>query len=166
MRRWGEKFEVGDDQRVGVCWTGAAQDQRSLPLALLAPLAKVKKVRLYSLQVGPAASQARKPPMPLIDLTEDVRDFADTAALIANLDLIVSVDTAVAHLAGAMAKPVWTLLALDPGWLWTPGRLDSPWYPTMRLCRQGRAVDWRGVVKRVVEALKLAALKPSDFNKT
>jgi ADP-heptose:LPS heptosyltransferase len=84
----------------------------------------------------------------------DPHDFADTAALIANLDLILSIDTAVAHLAGAMGKPVWTLLKHLPAWPWLLERADSPWYPTMRLFRQASAGDWASVMERVAQALR------------
>jgi hypothetical protein len=92
--------------------------------------------------------------MELVDWTQELKDFADTAALIANLDLVIAVDTAVAHLAGAMGKPVWTLLPFVP-WRWLLGREDSPWYPSMRLFRQPRMGDWDSVVMRVVEELSL-----------
>ena len=119
-------------------------------------LAGVKGMTFYSLQKGEAAKEARNPPtgMRLVDLTGDIENFADTAALIANLDLVVSVDTAVAHLAGAMARPVWTLLPFVPDWRWMLGREDSPWYPTMRLFRQAKRGDWAGVVERVARELR------------
>jgi hypothetical protein len=82
-----------------------------------------------------------------------IRDFSDTAALIAQLDLVVSVDTAVAHLAGALGKPVWLLLPFAPDWRWLLDRNDSPWYPTMRVFRQSRPGDWKAVISRVREAL-------------
>jgi hypothetical protein len=91
--------------------------------------------------------------MDFVDWTEELHDFADTAALIANLDLVIAVDTAVVHLAGAMGKPVWTLLPFVPDWRWLLEREDSPWYPTMRLFRQSSWGDWDSVITRVVEAL-------------
>jgi ADP-heptose:LPS heptosyltransferase len=92
--------------------------------------------------------------MRLVDLSGELSDFAETAAAIQNLDLVISVDTAVAHLAGAMGRPVWTLLKLAPDWRWLLGREDSPWYPTMRLFRQERPGDWRAPVARLGEALR------------
>jgi ADP-heptose:LPS heptosyltransferase len=89
----------------------------------------------------------------VVDFTSDLKDFADTAAFIANLDLIVSVDTAVAHLAGAMGKQVWVLLPFIPDWRWLLDREDSPWYPTMRLFRQKRAGDWEEPIQRIVNEL-------------
>ena len=83
-----------------------------------------------------------------------LRDFADTAALIEAMDLVISIDTAVAHLAGALAKPVWIMLAFNPDWRWLLGREDSPWYPTARLFRQSKPGDWDGVVRDVAASLR------------
>jgi ADP-heptose:LPS heptosyltransferase len=87
--------------------------------------------------------------MRLVDYTEEIRDFSDTAALVANLDMVISIDTAVAHLAGALGKPVWTLLPFVPDWRWLLNRDDSPWYPTMRLFRQPSPGDWETVISRI-----------------
>src|SRR5208337_1118017 len=112
----------------------------SMPLARLAPLAEVPGVSLVSLQVGEAAGQL--PDSPLADVVHDwtaeLGDFAETAALIEALDLVISVDTAVVHLAGALGKPVWLLNRFDTCWRWLLGRDDSPWYPTLRQFRQPR----------------------------
>ena len=149
--------------KVGLVWAGRPQHHndrnRSLPLSSLAPLAQVKGVVFYSLQKGAAAAQAQNPPpgMELVDLSQEIKDFADTAALIENLDLVISVDTVVAHLAGALAKPVWTLLPLTPDWRWLLAREDSPWYPTMRLFRQGARGEWGSVIERVARELKARA---------
>jgi hypothetical protein len=112
-------------------------------------------VALFSLQKGPCAAdlQDEKDHLPVTDLTECLGDFADTAAAIARLDLVISVDTAVAHLAGALGKPVWVLLPFAPDWRWMLDREDSPWYPTARLFRQTRPGDWPGVFDRVGAAL-------------
>jgi hypothetical protein len=91
--------------------------------------------------------------MKLIDYTEEINDFSDTAAFIQNLDLVISVDTSVAHLAGALGKPVWTLLPFVPDWRWMLNREDSPWYPTMRLFRQPAPGDWGSVIERLKDAL-------------
>ena len=92
--------------------------------------------------------------MPFTDWTSELNDFEDTAALIANLDLVIAVDTAVAHLAGAMGKPVWMMIPFVPDWRWLLNRTDSPWYPTMRLFRQKSVGDWAGVIQAVADALQ------------
>jgi ADP-heptose:LPS heptosyltransferase len=96
------------------------------------------------------------PELVLTDLTASIGDFADTAALIASLDLTITVDTSVAHLAGAMGRPVWTLLTFAADWRWLANRSDSPWYPTMRLFRQQAPGDWPSLIGRLVT--ELAAL--------
>ena len=147
--------------KVGLAWAGSAtyknDRNRSIKLAKLAPLGQAPGVRYFSLQKGAAAAEAKTlpPGMELIDWTEELKDFADTAALIANLDLVIAVDTAVAHLAGGMRKPVWTLLPFAPEWRWLLQRQDSPWYPSMRLFRQSSIGDWDSVITRVAEALSL-----------
>ena len=139
---------------VGLAWAGRPSHlndrNRSIALASLGPLAQVPGIRVVSLQKGEAAAYARKVPtgMELIDWSEELNDFADTAALIANLDLVIAVDTAVVHLAGAMGKPVWVLLPYVPDWRWLLERKDSPWYPTMRLFRQKSLGDWADVIER------------------
>jgi len=147
--------------KVGLGWAGRPTHtndrNRSMKLARLAPLGQAPGARFFSLQKGAAAAEAQTPPpgMELVDWTEELKDFADTAALISNLDLVIAVDTAVVHLAGAMGKPVWTLLPFNSDWRWLLERQDSPWYPTMRLFRQPRIGDWDTVITRVVEALSL-----------
>jgi ADP-heptose:LPS heptosyltransferase len=113
-------------------------------------------VRFISLQLGAAADQVRQPPvgMELVDFSGDLHDFADTAGLVANLDLVVAVDTAVAHLAGAIGKPVWMLIPTMPDWRWMLNRGDSPWYPTLRLFRQTARGNWNDVVEHVKQELQ------------
>jgi hypothetical protein len=127
-----------------------------MALPLLAPLASIPGVRLYSLQKGAASAEAAHAPreMGLTDLSPGIQTFADTAAIISSLDLVISVCTSVAHLAGAMGKPVWTLLPEPADWRWLEGREDTPWYPTMRLFRQPRQGDWASVIARVAHALE------------
>ena len=148
--------------RIGLVWAGnprkevvagAALDRRrSIAPDRLAPLFRVSGARLFSLQKdGPAAPEH----FPLIDHMGEMEDFADTAALVANLDLVISVDTSVAHLAGAMGKPVWLLDRFDPDWRWLAGRRDSPWYPTLRIYRQPHAGDWDSVIDSVRAELGL-----------
>ena len=91
----------------------------------------------------------------MTDWTGEFADFADTAALIENLDLVITVDTAAAHLAGALGKPAWVMLPMIPDWRWMLNRADSPWYPTLRLFRQPTAGDWGSVVRRIAEALQI-----------
>jgi len=114
-------------------------------------------VRLYGLQVGKAAEQTKElaEKMGIKNLADELRDFTDTAGVISSLDLLISVDTAVVHLAGAMGSPVWTLLPFVPDWRWLLQRQDSPWYPTMRLFRQTKLGDWTTVLKRVAEELQM-----------
>lgn len=156
---WGARLGPAPGRlRVGLAWAGSPTNKndryRSVSLEQLAPLARAGAT-FYSLQKGPAAAQAAHPPsgMELIDLTNDVQDFADTAALISNLDLVIAVDTAVAHLAGAMGKPAWVLLASEQDWRWLLKREDSPWYPTLRLFRQTTPGEWAETIERVAAAL-------------
>jgi hypothetical protein len=155
--------------RVGLVWAGnprphlpgaAATDRRrSMPFERMAPLLEVPGVHFFSLQKTGAAAP---PDRGLIDLMDEMKDFADTAALIANLDLVISVDTAVAHLAAAIGKPVWMLDRSDPCWRWLTDRRDSPWYPTLRIYRQPRAGDWDAVMSACAADLRsLAGSRPS-----
>ena len=147
------------ETRIGLAWAGNPkhdQDRaRSISLPTLAPLASVAGARFFSLQKGDAQKQIASAPegFSVVDLGDDLKDFADTAAVMLNLDLVVSVDTAAAHLAGALARPVWVMLRNGPEWRWLEGRTDSPWYPTMRLFRQERAGDWGPVIKEIAAAL-------------
>ena len=146
-----------DVLHVGLVWSSNPAHpegaHKCCPLSELAPLAAVERACFYSLQLGPAAREAAAFPG-MIDLSPRIIDFSDTAAIIDNLDLVISVDTAVCHLAGAIGKRTFTLLASDADWRWLRGREDSPWYPTMRLFRQATPGDWAGVVARVVSALE------------
>jgi tetratricopeptide (TPR) repeat protein len=146
--------------RVGIVWAGDPDHlrdrQRSVTLEALGSLAEIPEVQFFSLQKGRAAEQVTTPPagMRVIDLGPELRDFADTAAVIDQLDLVLSVDTSVVHLAGALGKPVWTLLPTPSDWRWLDDRDDSPWYPTMRVFRQRRQGEWPEVLARVKEALR------------
>ena len=145
---------AGNHFRVGLCWAGSPANSndrnRSMALALFAPLFELPGITWFSLQAGDAARQlaataaaARVIPLP------SGTQLVDTAALIAELDLIVTVDTGIAHLAGALAKPTWMLIPFAPDWRWQLARQDSPWYPTLRIFRQPRLRDWASVVERV-----------------
>jgi tetratricopeptide (TPR) repeat protein len=146
--------------RVGLVWSGNPlfpEDRlRSIPLSGFAPMLALHGVRFFSLQMGPAASQLDEVGEPITDLQAAIGDMADTTALIGKLDLVITVDTAVAHLAGALGKPTWVLLPLAPDWRWLMEREDTPWYPTMRLFRQPGFGDWPAVLERV--RIELSAL--------
>ena len=150
---------AGNRLRVGVAWAGSKANQhdrnRSMPLAALAPLFDLPDVAWYSLQKGEAEAQVASLPNPsrLISLGAD-NTFDDTAALVAELDLVLSVCTSIAHLAGALARPVWVMLAFAADWRWLLDRDDSPWYPTARLFRQPSPRDWTSVVTAVGHALR------------
>jgi tetratricopeptide (TPR) repeat protein len=142
--------------RVGLVWAGNPEHEcdprRSLAPGRLAPLAAVPNVRFICLQ---ETGFPRADDFPLIDYMEEISDFAATAALVANLDLVVTVDTAIVHLAGALGKPVWLLTRFDACWRWLTGRRDSPWYPALRIFRQPSPGDWDSVIAEVARALRL-----------
>ncbi|MHB8621644.1 MAG: tetratricopeptide repeat protein, partial [Chloroflexota bacterium] len=159
---WRRRLATHAGAKVGVVWAGSPGNRsdasRSLPAAALRPLAEVRGVSLFSLQKGDAAAEASALGPSLTDLAPHLTGFADTAAAVSQLDLVVSVDTSVAHLAGALGKPVWLLLAFAPDWRWLLGRADSPWYPTARLFRQPQPGRWEAPVRQAAEALsELAA---------
>jgi hypothetical protein len=147
---------VGGRRKIGVVWSGNPSHKndrkRSCDAALFGALAAIEGVALISLQKGAAADAIAALPE-ITNLGPLLDDFADTAAALARLDLVISVDTAVAHLAGALGLPVWLLLPFAPDWRWMLERADSPWYPTMGVFRQPRPGDWPGVFEQVVEAL-------------
>jgi ADP-heptose:LPS heptosyltransferase len=120
-------------------------------------------VEFHSLQKGPVEAGLDQVPggERVIRSGQTLGDFADTAALVAGLDLVIGVDTAVIHLAGALARPVWTMLSTDPDWRWMRGRSDTPWYPTMRLFRQPSLGDWNTVIAAVEQNLRALAADPS-----
>jgi len=156
---WHEQL-AGDDFKVGIVWAGSPThgfDQyRSCKLADFAPLANIRGVQLYGLQKGVAAAQMDEAPwaMQIVNISKHFQNLADTAAAIENLDLVISVDTSVLHLAGAMGKPTWALIPFAPEWRWMMDRNDSPWYPTMKLFRQETWGDWHGVFARVAQHLQ------------
>jgi len=150
---WTQSLRELPGRKVGLVWAGLPQysddAHRSLPLARLAPLGTVSGVTFVSLQTGEAAAQAASAGLTIYDASPGLRDFADTAALVAALDLVISVDTATAHLAGGLGKPVWLLNRFDTDWRWLVDRSDSPWYPTMRIFRQPRRGDWDSVMAQI-----------------
>ncbi|WP_158903669.1 tetratricopeptide repeat protein [Burkholderia sp. L27(2015)] len=172
VQQWRVRIGSGPDSRlkVGLVWAGGNRAgvaelrnidaRRSIALAQLQPLLDLPSVQYYSLQKGaPAQQLAQLPSEPaggqaVVDYADELTDFADTAALVENLDLIISVDTSTAHLAGAMGKPVWILNRFDTCWRWMLERDDSPWYPSARLFRQPALGDWGNVIDAVRTALK------------
>lgn len=151
---------------VGICWAGmnrennqiasAIDSRRSLTLASFAGVAQTSNLAWVSLQLGPPAAQCKKPPagMCIGDFTADFYDFYDTAAMIENLDLVITVDTSVAHLAGALGKPTWMLSRFDNCWRWRDNSEHTPWYPTMRIFGQKKMGDWDGVLEQVTRELQ------------
>ena len=156
------RVRLGADRprlRVGLAWAGKpthGQDRlRSIRLDQLLPLLGGEGVEFFSLQVDRGTEQIRQIPgaSGIIDHTGHIHGFADTAALLMQLDLVISVDTAVLHLAGALGRPAWALLAFAPDWRWLLDRADSPWYPTMRLFRQPRIMEWEPAIAEVREQI-------------
>jgi tetratricopeptide (TPR) repeat protein len=165
MVAWRERLCDPGKLRVGLAWAGAARShdvrlarvdrRRSVRLSDLLPLADVPGVVFVSLQKDDPGSQAAAhgAAFALRDWTADLQDFADTAALVSALDLVITVDTAVAHLAGALGRPVWMLNRFDTCWRWLAGRDDSPWYPTLRQFRQAQPGDWSVPLRAARDAL-------------
>ena len=159
IEHWRRALAPGARLHVGLAWAGRPQywddRKRSIPLAAFAPLAGLAGLCLYSLQWGEAAAQIPSLPggMRIRDFGDAIRDFSEMAALVACLDIVISVDTSVTHLAGAMGAPAWLLAAHAPDWRWLLDRADSPWYPSVRIFRQQRHGDWPGVIGRVAAEL-------------
>jgi tetratricopeptide (TPR) repeat protein len=157
--RWGTKLAplCGGRRRVGVVWSGSPGHRndrnRSIPPAALEFLGEVSNVAWVNLQIG-GSGPSSSLKYSMVDLTTELIDMAETSAAIANLDLVIAVDTAVAHLAAAMGKPVWVLVPYAADWRWLLGREDSPWYPTMRLYRQMATGEWREPLERIARDLR------------
>jgi hypothetical protein len=162
-KAWQDRLGAKTKSRVGLVWSGgirsnqpvSVNQRRNIPLAKFAAL-KHPGVDFYSLQKGqPGESEltdlkrSQWSGPNILDFTGALKDFADTAAFIDNLDLVITVDTAAAHLAGALGKPVWILNRFDTDWRWLLDRADSPWYPTAKIYRQDTAGDWDSVLQRV-----------------
>jgi tetratricopeptide (TPR) repeat protein len=174
VRAWRDRLAGHEKLKIGLVWAGGPRKElancnridalRSMAFAQLAPLFEVSECEFYSLQKGDdAVAQLRGSILRqhVVDWTDDLHDFSDTAALIENLDLVIAVDTAVAHLAGALNKPVWLLNRYNTCWRWLLDREDSPWYPTARLFRQDAGRQWDGVVMRVRAALRASLATPA-----
>jgi sporulation protein YtfJ len=158
-KRWRNKVDSLSQGRkkIGVVWAGnpkhANDRHRSIPFSIFQRLFAVPDIAWFSLQVGRRAADV-KAVSEVIDCASELTDFSKTAGLIATLDLVITVDTAVAHLAGAMGKDTWILQPYYPDWRWQLKRTDSPWYPTVRLFRQQARGEWSGVIEKVIEELK------------
>ena len=170
VRRWRERLGKMSGLKVGVVWAGNPEhvndQRRSIDLKLLEPLFAVRGAAFASLQVGPRAAdlkrlqranKGRAGEPAIEDLSPAFTDFTDSASAVSTLDLVIAVDTSVAHLAGALGKPVWVLLPYVSDWRWMLHRDDNPWYPTMRLFRQSRGEQWPEVIARVARELKRVA---------
>jgi FkbM family methyltransferase len=159
VAHWNGRLKTEGAFNVGLVWAGSPEhlkDQyRSVPLKALLPLLDIPGARFWSLQKGPAVAQLEQcgGPIAIANLDSELGDFRDTAAAVGTMDLVISVDTAVAHLAGALGTPLWVLLPSHAEWRWLQRREDCPWYPTARLFRQQKAGDWTVVVERVKQAL-------------
>lgn len=159
---WAERLDAlvpRGTRRIGIAWAGRPTHHndrnRSTTLATFAPLSNLPGVTLLSLQKGASQAEIGRywGRAPLISLGPEIRDFGDTMAIVERLDLVVTVDTSLAHIAAAMAKPVWTMVPYAPDWRWLLDRTDSPWYPSLRLFRQARPREWEPVMARIVEEL-------------
>jgi hypothetical protein len=152
--KWRGRVPSDGRRKVGLVWAGGKHPPgRSIELESLAALAEIPNLWLCSLQKGEAAGQIRGSRLNITDWTDELDDFADTAGLVENLDLVITVDTAVAHLAGAMGKPAWVLLKFVPDWRWMINGERTSWYPAMRLFRQERLGDWQAPLRKMMGLL-------------
>jgi Flp pilus assembly protein TadD len=168
LHKW-KKWLPSGGLKVGLVWAGQARPwlpgfgtldaRRSAGLKAFEPILALRGISFVSLQAGQAADEHFAAPIPLIDPMPHVEDFADTAAVIANLDLVISVDTSVVHLAGLLGKPVFLLDRYDNCWRWLEGRSDSPWYPELTIFRQQRPGDWSTPMEQAAEALRAIAME-------
>jgi tetratricopeptide (TPR) repeat protein len=157
VQRWKKQLGADTKLRVGLVWSGSRytnKEKRSRTIDVFAPLAQVPNVKFFSLQTGDDSRQAPPQTMDWADFSAELKDFTDTAALVQNFDLVVTIDTSVAHLAGALAKPVWVLIPFQCDSRWLLHRTDSPWYPTMRLFRQPKPGSWESPIAQMVAALR------------
>jgi hypothetical protein len=151
---------AGKKLKVGLVWEGGnfqpENSLRSASLAAFGPLGEVEGAHFFLLQKGDAEVQVKNPPagMEFTNLAPFIKDFSDTAAMLDALDLLISIDTSVVHVAAALNKPVWMMLAYSPGHMWMLNRTDTPWYPTIRIWRQPKFKDWATPVGEIKEELK------------
>lgn len=168
INEWRRKLGNENKYKIGLIWGGnpnhGKDNKRSILLSNFIPLSTVEGIKLYSLQKGDPLLQIPDSNIQIENLSEKGQNtFIDTAAIIVNLDLIISVDTSVAHLAGAMGRPIWTLLPYNSDWRWLKERDDCPWYPTMKLFRQPQPDRWDSVIDHVKNEL-LSRAKQDNFN--
>lgn len=162
LARWRKRLRKLPRPLAALVWAGRPEHHndanRSLPLAALAPLA-LPGISFIAVQKGPKAADAKSPPpgMALTSLSDEIRDFEDTAAILSIADLLISADSSPVHLAGALGRPAWVLLPFVPDWRWLLERADTPWYPSLRLFRQAACGDWSGAIEGAAAAL--AALR-------
>lgn len=162
---WKQKLSRDKNFKIGICWNSFYSQKRAVPLELFKPLAQIHGISLYSLQKETGIDQLK-------NLSEDFKihtfdnsfdeihgRFMDTAAVIKNLDLVITVDTSIAHLAGALGAPVWLMILHVADWRWLQERTDSPWYPTMRIFRQPESDDWKSVIDEVCKELEILVKK-------
>lgn len=163
MQIWQQRLQSYQGKKIAVVWAGSTTHKndhnRSVILEQLRPLISsyADQINWFSLQKGPPAQQLGNSTLcqHLVDVGQDCEDFADTAACLSQMDLLISVDTGVAHLAGALNIPAWVMLPFDPDWRWMLDREDSPWYPSLRLFRQPQPGDWESVIKNIIAELAL-----------
>ena len=157
IEKWADRLGPREHFRIGIAWAGNPDQKfdrdRSMDPSNFLPLTEIPRVSVYSLQFGRDGEATKVFGASVTDIGPDLTPFTEAAAAIMNLDLVVTVDTSLAHLVGALGRPVWTLLPFIPDWRWLLGRDDTPWYPTMRLFRQDSRGDWEGVIERVCQAL-------------
>jgi Tfp pilus assembly protein PilF len=162
IEKWRDKIAHDNSKlKIGLAWAGSPREgklrHRSCPLEMFSVLSELDDIVFYSLQKGvPESGRTNLPDhFKFVDYMEEVADFSDTAALIENLDLVISVDTAVAHLAGALGKKVWTLVSFPPDWRWMLNCKNSPWYPTMQVFRQPSQGEWNVVIDSIFNELRV-----------
>jgi ADP-heptose:LPS heptosyltransferase len=157
IAKWRDRLPPSGRPRIGIAWQGRAYPRnRSVPFADLAPLLALPDIEFISLQPELSEEDARAVAQTgnVRHLGAEIKDFADTAAIVSDLDAVVSIDSAVAHLAGALGKRLWLMLIFAADFRWLIGREDSPWYPTARLIRQSRIGEWSDVVARVTDHVR------------
>ncbi|MBW2557915.1 MAG: tetratricopeptide repeat protein [Deltaproteobacteria bacterium] len=169
VKQWHARLGENNNFKIGLCWQASflyeknhqrkTISSKSIPLRDFYPLSKMDGIKLYSLQKGVPTEQLENMPGDFIlhdfgpDFDDNHGPFMDSAAVMENLDLVITIDTSIAHLAGALGVPVWVMLPYVPDWRWFLEKNISPWYPTMRLFRQGETRDWNAVIKEVIGAL-------------